>query len=131
MIHIRNSTHIQSHDDDNGSDLDNGKRRGHYYDPEEEEVSDLDGGQMHKRKDLKLKWESEEGEAESDLDQGFSGRVIPGKRMGKMGIMRRKCVSKSKGSPYRSSGSSHDEDLSPLVGVASGSGQGDQRRNGE
>ena len=77
----------------------------------------------------------EDEETESDLDQSVSGRLIPGKKAGKMGIVRRKGVSKNKGSPYRSSGSSHEDEGSP-VRVAGGSGRGqhkvlEQRRNGE
>lgn len=131
LVHILNSDlhHTLSYeaDDDRGSDLDLGggirkKRVNQVIDQEDDEGSDLDnGGSRERRVNL------EGDETESDLDQSVS-RMIPGKKCGKMGIMRRKGVNKSKGSPYRGSGSSHDEDFgNPLVPGY----QTLERRNGE
>lgn len=115
LVHLLHSDlHRPLHyeeDGDGGSDLDRVGVRNRRCDLEDEVGSDLDFGGAHKRR---IALDGEE-ETESDLDQTASRHVVPGKKSGKMGIVRRKGVSKSKGSPYRSSGSSHEEDLSPLV----------------
>ena len=101
-------------DDDTGSDLDRNGRR---------------GGRRGGRGVGKVVG-AEEEETESDLDQASMRRVIPGKKSGKMGILRRKGVSKSKGSPYRSSGSSHEDDGCPLVTATTAQRNMDHHRNG-
>ena len=111
----------------------NGNRdnRKHTYYEDEDTESDLDQGKAQ-RPDRAHNSQPpvDDDDTESDLDQGVS-RVTPGKKSGKMGIMRRKGVSKTKGSPYRSSGSSHDEDASPLVANQLVGGAHMQRRNGK
>ena len=114
IVHILHSDlhhPLMDSEEEIGSDLDRGRRHGKprrhgkgvvVDNEEEQDSSDLDNGVRHER-------------MESDLDMGASGRVVPGKKSGKMGIMRRKGVSKSKGSPYRSSGSSHEDDTNPLI----------------
>jgi len=107
-------------DEDGGSDLDLGKTRVNGAGRAAKKGSPLSSGIP-----------ADDEDTESDLDQGVS-RVTPGKKSGKMGIMRRKGVSKVKGSPYRSSGSSHDDDMSQLISSnpsVDGSLQM-QRRNG-
>lgn len=125
LVHVMHSDlhwPLRYQDDDAESDLDNGKAR-RIQDDDCDAGSDLDRGRAHRRRQ-RVELEDEE----SDLDSSVSARVIPGKKSGRMGIMRRKGVSKSKGSPYRSSGSSHEEDLSPLVSTQKNL---ELRRNGE
>ena len=106
-------------DDDAGSDLDLGKTR----------VNSANDAPL-RGSPLSSSIAADDEDAESDLDQGGS-RVTPGKKSGKMGIMRRKGVSKVKGSPYRNSGSSHDDDTSQLISSnQSIDGMQMQRRNG-
>ncbi len=129
MVHIRPSDLRV-----NGNSSGRGNRKLTCYE-EDDLGSDLDQGKTHHHgngldSSPSSKLIADDDDTESDLDQGGS-RVTPGKKSGKMGIMRRKGVSKTKGSPYRSSGSSHEEDTSPLtssyvVGVSHM-----QRRNGE
>ena len=135
MIHVRHSDLHQQHLKDSNeveSDLDHYERCGEEdglrrRDKENERESNLD---QRRRRHRGEKEHLDDGETESDLDQGATNRVIPAKRMGKMGIMRRKGVSKTKGSPYRSSGSSHDEDMYPLF-TNSSKRADDHRRNGQ
>ncbi len=103
------------------------RRPRHYEDDGEGAGSDLDingtrggGGRRGggRRWSNQVMAGAEEDETESDLDQASTRRVTPAKKLGKMGIIRRKGVSKSKGSPYRSSGSSHEDDTCSLVTTA-------------
>ena len=127
--------------DSAGSDLDQGRVRRPRklrINKDADMESDLDrsgsqrGGAGGRRRINEIAAEAaEDDETESDLDQGGSTRVIPGKKTGKMGIMRRKGVSKSKGSPYRSSGSSHEDDSFHLVtSTSSAHNSLERRRNG-
>ena len=110
------------------SDLHSGEING--YDQENAESS-LDFGQG-KRRGLVPNFsqlDAEGDDIESDLDLG-SSRVSPGKRSANMGIVRRKGVSKTKGSPYRHS-SSHEDEFGSLSLSQQGGVAQLQRRNSE
>lgn len=139
MVHILPQDHLNFGDDETESDLDHNHRglsqrraKGvKCIDDDGEEEEENDGSDLDRRGAVRRRKKEAMEETESDLDQAMSAssRVYPGKKSGKAGIMRRKGVSKSKGSPYRNSGSSHDDDVSPLI--VSQSSFEEQRRNGE
>lgn len=130
IVHLLNSDLHQLNyesDDDPGSDLDRGGKRVLLRKGKET------GNSLNRRGGVRSRrLKKEDDEAGSDLDQGGIGpRVFPGKKSGKMGIMRRKGVSKSKGSPYRSSGSSHEEEFAAYCAAGNHLQRSMERRNGE